>query len=577
MKSFHSKLSGVAPFIFFPALIIIRRSKKLTYVLVSFMVITLSSCYLNFYRTNTKPSIDAATVANLKLNNKYFIIHFSDTAYGLQNVHLSGDTLQGSLVALPPEHSGYLHPVSPEKSRVKRADQMYTLVEVHLYTAAANAGNTLFSAPVSSFNRADVYELNREATRKNHIWSTVGIVTTGVAVVVLVAYIVSASAANQAEEDCNCPQLYMESNGAYSFTSGLYSGAVYSTLERIDYLPLNTVPYDTKDISFKIANAENEEQFINKVELLQVNHAAGQNVLADRHGDIFTYRETIAPLSALTGENNTVQEILQQTDEQYYSFTNNANENGFSDVRLSFDKPGNTSHAKLIIHARNTYWGGLIHKEFISYFGDDFEKWRSKQEKADPKELEKWQTDQALPLMVYIKTTDGWKFVDYYPLIGNTASRDMIMNIDTKNIPGNTIEIKLETAFRFWDLDFAGIDYSDNKNFTVKTIEPVQIIKSDNTDESGVLQSSDNQYAHLQNDEFISFKYSIPQATGNEETSYILISGGYYHSIEHLTGKADYNKLYKFKKQGYFDKFSREKYKEAQEVAAVMGNLNKTH
>ena len=49
----------------------------------------------------------------------------------------------------------------------------------------------------------------------------------------------------------------------------------------------------------------------------------------------------------------------------------------------------------LIIHARNTYWGGLVHKEFINLFGDDFEKWRAKQEKANPKELEQWQTDQA--------------------------------------------------------------------------------------------------------------------------------------------------------------------------------------
>jgi hypothetical protein len=44
--------------------------------------------------------------------------------------------------------------------------------------------------------------------------------------------------------------------------------------------------------------------------------------------------------------------------------------------------------------------------------------------------------------MVYVKTNDGWKFVDYYQLIGNTATRDMIMQVDTKNIPGNTIEIK---------------------------------------------------------------------------------------------------------------------------------------
>jgi hypothetical protein len=48
------------------------------------------------------------------------------------------------------------------------------------------------------------------------------------------------------------------------------------------------------------------------------------------------------------------------------------------------------------------------------------------------KDLQKWQTDQALPLMVYVKTDDGWKFIDYYQLTGNMAGRDMIMRVDTK-------------------------------------------------------------------------------------------------------------------------------------------------
>jgi hypothetical protein len=100
-------------------------------------------------------------------------------------------------------------------------------------------------------------------------------------------------------------------------------------------------------------------------------------------------------------------------------------------------------------------------------------------------------------------------------------------------------------------------------------------MKSDSTDESILLKTDDRQYAHLINNEYVSFKYSIPQSAGDSEASYFLVSGGYYHSLEHITGKADYNQLYKFKKQGYFDKFSRDKYKEAQEVATVMKGLNK--
>lgn len=571
MKNFHSKLSVVAPFIFFPFLVLFRKKKKIAYIFLAFIILTLSSCFLNFYRTNTKPSINADNVSRLKSENKYFVIHFSNSINVLEDMYVKNDSLFGKINLLPPIHAKYLHPnTASSKNRVKHIDKKNALMEVHLYTnLQLFADDSLFAAPLTSFNRSDVYELNKSATNTNHILSTVGIVVTVGLIIGTIAAIAAASAAADAASGCNCPQVYIENNGTYNFTSGLYSGAVYSTLERTDYLPLSTISSDAKNISFKIANAKNEEQFINKVELLQVNHTSEINVLADRHGNIYSYEKTFAPTAALTDNNNNIKQVLEQTDEQYYSFDNNANKNGLSDVRLIFDKPANADNAKLIIHARNTYWGGLLHKEFINLFGDDFEKWRAKQEAANPKDLEKWQTDQALPLMVYIKQNNEWKFVDYFQLIGNTASRDMIMQIDTKNISGDKIELKLETAYRFWDLDFAAIDYTNNQNFITTVIEPAEAIKSGSTNEKQTLLNSDKEYVHLVNDESISFKYQIP-ASQTATASYFLVSGGYYHSLEQITGKANYNELIKFKKPGAFDKFSREKYKEAQDVAAVM-------
>jgi hypothetical protein len=571
MKSFHSKLSVVAPFIFFPFLILFRKKNKIAYMFLAFIILTLSSCYLNFYRTNTQSSINADNISRLKSENKYFIIHFSDTICGLKEVYLNGDTLYGTLISLPEEHAKYLHPKSNVKSIFKKKDKVNALAEVHLYTNT-NFNNTdsVFSASLTSFNRTDVYEFNESATRQNHTLSTVGIIASVVVIVGVISIAIAAASINSSS-GCNCPQVYIENNGTYNFTSGLYSGAVYSTLERTDYLPLTAIPSDAKDISFKIANAKNEEQFINKVELLQVNHAAETNVLADRHGNIYSYEKTFAPTAALTDGNKDIKQVLTQTDKQYYSFDNNANKEGFSDIRLIFNKPKDAANAKLIIHARNTYWGGLLHKEFINLFGDDFEKWRAKQEAANPKDLEKWQTDQALPLMVYIKQNNEWKFVDYFQLIGNTASRDMIMQFDTKNISGDKIELKLETAYRFWDLDFAAIDYSNNQNFTTTVIEPAEAKKTDNTNEKQTLLNSDKEYVHLVNDESISFKYQIPSSQTATAT-YFIVSGGYYHSLEQITGKANYNELLKFKKPAAFDKFSREKYKEAQDVAALMRN-----
>jgi len=178
-------------------------------------------------------------------------------------------------------------------------------------------------------------------------------------------------------------------------------------------------------------------------------------------------------------------------------------------------------------------------------------------------------------LMVYIKTSTGWKFVDYYPLIGNTATRDMIMEINTEKIEEETIKLKIETAYRFWDLDFAGIDYSTNDNIIKTIIEPDKAVASDSTDERTILRSSDHQYAHLTGDESIYFKYTVPVSPKNNLSSYFLVSSGYYHNLEQITGKTNFMELYKFQKKGAFDKFSREKYQQTLEVASMLNGTKK--
>ncbi len=561
MKTLLSDLSDIAVFIFFPLLFIMLKRKKAVSVYLSFIVITLSGCYLNFYRTNTTKAIDKAAIQELQFRNKYFIVHFPYTVKDLENILLKGDTLNGTLVTLPEEHAKYLNPVIAKNNRVKHIDKKDALIEVHLYrNTGIKNDDSLFSAPLSTFTRADVYELNKSATTGNHILSTVGVVASVSVLVGLIAVAVTPDPAPTTGGDCNCPQVYIERDGQYQFSSGLYSGAVYSTLERKDYLPLTDIPAAADNISFKIANAKDEEQYINEVQLLHVNHPADTRVLQDRYGKILCFQNTAAPLTASMDKDNDVRNLLSKTDDQYYSFSNKANENGFSDVILTFNKPKTAGKAKLVIHARNSKWGGYLHKDFINLFGENFEKWREKQERANPAKLAKWQTDQALPLMVYLKTNKGWKFIDYFPMIGNTASRDMIMGLETEGIQSDKIEIKLETIYRFWDIDFAGIDYSTNRNFETLVMEPSRAVKTDGSDQKKLLLHSDKQYSHLAEDESISFVYKISEAKQKSLSSYFLVSGGYYHSLEPITGKVNYKELYKFRKKGAFDKFSRKKY-----------------
>lgn len=532
--------------------------KKLVSVQVMvFISIAFSSCYLNFYRTNTQTGIDKASFKRIQAAHKYYIVHIGTGVQGLEEVTLSNDTIRGMLVPLSVEHSKHLNPKIEGNNRVKKRDKLATLMEVHLYTdRAVETATREFIAPVTKINRMDVYELNESATKANHILSTVGIIAGGVTVGLYVAAIITLAT------ECNCPQVYINSNGQYQFTSGLYSGAIYSTLERTDYLPLKSISKATQELDLKISNAKNEEQYINQVQLVQVNHALDTKVLPDRHGNILPYRETSLPVQALS-DNHDVLNLINKTDEQYYSFDNGAGKHTFSSLLLKFKKAPGAQKIKLVINGRNSKWAGYVHEKFVSMFGESYSKWRDRQEKADPETLNQWQTDQALPLMVYVKTKKDWKFVDYFPLIGNTASRDLIMELEVPDTGNDECIIKLETAYRFWDIDYASIDCSNANAITSNVIKASQAIKTDGTDESKKIYAKDTMYSHLVNEESINFKFTLLPSTMS--SSYFLVSGGFYHNLHQYTGKANTLELYKFRKKGAFDRFSRIKYSSLQQ------------
>jgi hypothetical protein len=408
----------------------------------------------------------------------------------------------------------------------------------------------------------DVYEFDRNATTGNHIISWIGVGVASVFVIGLIAFAIA----------CNCPQVYVNNDGQYEFKSGVYSGAVYSTLERSDYLYLDGIHPVNNKYQFRIGNVENEEQFINQVQLLKAVHPSDVKVLADRHGKILSYKEPVAPAKAVYDNDIDITTELKYTDAQYYSFESKAADNGFSSAVISFDKPAKATKGKLIVHAGNSKWSGYLYKEFASLFGDGYTKWRDQQEQITTGNADQWQIDQGLPLKVSIETVNGWQYIDHFALTGNTASRDMIMEIDLPAAKTDKVNIKIESTFRFWDMDMAAMDFSDNSSVTTSVLEPVSVSKGDGTSNREELALQDKKYTHLTGKDFVNLEFVAAPDAKENTVSLFLVSTGYYHSQYVATGKADLPSLMKFRERGAFDRFSRTKYTVIEEslVRAVM-------
>lgn len=147
----------------------------------------LAGCFQHYYKTNTKEQVDICLMEKLKAANKYFIIHYNDKIMGTQGVRLENEQLQADLVALPKEHSYYTNPNANEPNVMKVKRQENTLLEVHVYTGeTASSGQTHIALPLSDIKRIDVYQYDAEATRRNKIFSIVGVTFVGLAAILVI-------------------------------------------------------------------------------------------------------------------------------------------------------------------------------------------------------------------------------------------------------------------------------------------------------------------------------------------------------------------------------------------------------
>jgi hypothetical protein len=533
-------------------------------IILILLVTGLSSCFLHYYQPNSSSKIDAATIQDLQSADKYFILHSQHGNYSLTNIKVTNNILEGNTGALTKEHTKYLAPIHGDKNRFHVGNKNIVLYEVHFYAGSSVDSNARVSIPLTDITRMDVYGLNKSATSESRVLSIVGI-TLGVTAIIIAAVSVSNS--------CNCPQVYACKGNKTEFNGGLYSGAIYASLERTDYMPLQANYVSDNKMSLRIGNVEGEEQIINELKLIEITHHNNDNVLMDRHGKVVVFQKPDAPEQAMISSKEDVIDKVSERDGSYYSFTNQGSDQNTSDIILDFKKPAGTCTGKLVLSAKNTNWSGYLFYDFKSLFGNYYADWTKKKDAADPEEMGKWQINQTLPLLVSIKQGDRWKYIDYFATPGNTAERDMIMEINLADFKNEDhIQLRLQTAYMFWSVDYAGMDFSEDQQTTVTVLDATGIMKSDSTSQTELLKSKDHLYTHLNGKDVLQAEFAVsPSKLQDQKTSYFLQSSGYYHFTKQLDGKPQINKLKAFLENGAFDKYSR---KEFQELVQKVNNTS---
>ena len=521
-------------------------SKPLSWVLLFSFLTATNGCY--YFRVNRSSEPPANTISKMQDEHKYIIVHLDDKLWQLSDIIIEQENITGKISDLS-SIVNYKTVKKDAPNRYKK-DESQILNEVHIYTTEfTKIGSTKITFPIKAISKIEVYDKATGATIASWAFSglVVGIGALGVLWIIVLL------------TKSSCPFIYTFNGKDYIFTGEIFSGATQPGLERDDYLLLPSNASTDKTYKIKITNEVHEIQSVNFAELLIFDHPENTSVLIDKNGIPYSFNKPISPVEAKSSGNKNILPLVINRDTLIYSGNETKiGKDGIDEVVMKFIKPENAESSRLIIRAKNSFWLDVLISKLHKLFGERYNSYSLKEEKTSGDKLRKWLLEQNIPLSVYIEKNGRWEFIDYFNIAGPMALRDEIMPINLKGINSDTIKIKLKTGFLFWEIDYAGMDFSKNEEMKPVAVPVKTAIDNNNLDIRGLLINRDNgYYVQKQTGDAAVLTFDKP-LQGEGTRSVFLHTRGYYKILREQTGKAEKKKLRTFRKPNRVPAFSKE-------------------
>ena len=509
-------------------------------VIAWFLLLTLlGSCTMYHLRTS---HLSEKSRQAVKPTPTRIVIHVGDTYKELVNAVKVDNTLQGTLQPLN-ETSEIYYKLAQRKNNFKaRSRDKEFIKQIHLFVEKTVEENGLTIIDLNDIQQIQKLEVNAGLSVVLYTLSGVGVFIGAFFTALLIA--------------CNCPHVYTHNGNSYNYSNTLYTGAIHKKIERYDYKVLPD--YNPKNDTYKIQlkNEEDENQYTNFMDLIAISHDDSFEVASDQRGKFYSLSDVKPPLRAIDDNGNSLKSLLEERDDAGFAFDSYGKDD-YSSLTARFEKPKNVKQAKLIMRVKNNPWGGFVYKEFTQLFGDFYDNWSRKTGKKSAKHMEDNFKKGGVVLVVSIKQNNEWKDLESINLVGDVNYNSIVVPISTKDLNGDDITIRIRSGFKFWEIDYLGIDFSDEKTFKVEHISPTITSDSKLTNQAALLKDDDSYFLQTKNSEPVSIVFNnIPNSASAR--TLILCSKGYYVSQRKVTGKTQFAKLRKLNQQSGLSTYSKE-------------------
>ncbi|GGD15696.1 hypothetical protein [Flavobacterium orientale] len=517
---------------------------------IIFLNLVISCSYYNVKNLPTSSENFSENYNTINKNEKYVVLHTNNNDFHLKNIVLNEDnkSIEGEIDSISKKHLLY-NPTKKKSAYQYDKKKVIKTNEVHFYTSQEipfEVGKSI-TIPYDQIEKVEVYDKDSGRTLLNVLGFTFGTIA-------VIAIIIAATKSS-------CPFVYVKNGETFEFVGELYPGAILPTLERDDFIKLPNYSSNSNEFVIKITNELMEIQHTDLVELIVVNHTSNIDVFIDQNGNLHSVSKKESPIQLINDSRDIDLNTLTKKDNICFSFDNYDSNSEFNSLELKFDKTTSSSKAKLLITTKNTYWLDLIYGKFNEHFGSYYNKFQKSQSKIPAEKNISWQNNQGIPLTISIKINDEWKIIDRIYPVGPMAFRDIIVPLDLNELEKNTVEIKLECGFMFWEVDYAAIDFSQNENLIVKKYNPSSAIDEKGIDVKNLLLFEDQQrliQPNIGNEVIVTFDKESNSTS--EKESVFLKNRGYYEYIRDYKGKPKVKQLKKFKQDGALSIYSKNEY-----------------
>jgi hypothetical protein len=335
----------------------------------------------------------------------------------------------------------------------------------------------------------------------------------------------------------SCPFIYSFDGERYVFDAEPYGGAICQGLERTDWCGLEHLTEKDGQYRILIANELDETEYTDELKLVVVDHPRGVIVAPDVAGQIHTFAQPHAPLSAVQNGNKDILPLVSERDSKvwksgYEERSSPADEGLREELIFEFAKPGDAQKAKLLVNAAADFWGSQVAKEFLALHGNRISDWYAEVNTRGPEyqKIMSWYLREELYLLqVKVETPSGWETRGIIYGSGPFVSEDKAYVLDIRDVPGDILRLKLSPPTQFWNIDYLAVDYSEDTPVDVMKVSPASTGAQTNPAVCELLKANDDRYFILPRAGVSAeLVFPAPARKAGMDRSLILGASGYY-------------------------------------------------